>query len=231
MRKHSLIIAGSGIALLFASCQSNRAKQAKVQPSPQVSAQTIVPPQPVTLPTLKVPGMLQTSDSKVPLMPVAVASNRDPFAATTIPTDLKAAIQPASTKRIATKSSIASQPVVSLPQPIIRFTPTQPAPVSVLPTPPMMSPPIPPVSPTHLVDRIALTGVIQTGSNLSAIVQDSDGSSRYVQVGETLANGEVTVKRIHLNSAGDPSIVLQQNGVELIKTVGKTESSMPVGAA
>ncbi|HTL89121.1 MAG TPA: hypothetical protein VL134_06955 [Leptolyngbya sp.] len=236
----------AGIALLLVSCNTHSAKQAKIKPSPQAFAQPIVPTQPIVppvgnLPVIKIPGMIQTSEGKMPLMPVAIASDRDPFAATLIPTDLKAAVQPAAPKAIAVKSTTPPQPIVQpivqpLPQPIVRFIPTQPTPLSSLPMSslpmsslPMMPPPMPPSllgAPTRLADAIALTGVIQTGSQLSAIVRDSDGSSRYVQVGATLANGEVTVKKINLTSAGDPSIVLQQGGVELVKTVGKIESSI-----
>lgn len=220
MRKRHWLTVGT--ALLLASCQSNRAAQ-KVQPAPQAFAQPVLPSKPTLQPAMTVPGIIPTSD-KVPLMPVAVSSTRDPFAATTIPTDLKATIQPAASKTIAVKSSISAPPVISLPQPVIAPIP-QPAPPTA-PTLPTLSPPLPPVSRTNLADTIALTGVIQTGNKLSAIVQDSDGSSRYIQVGESLANGQVTVKKINLNAAGDPSIVLSQNGVELIKTVGRSESSI-----
>ncbi len=217
MRKRHWIIAG--IALLSTSCQSNT-KQA-IQPATPF-AQPIVPTQSAILPPIKVPGMIPTSDSKAPLMPVAVSSTRDPFAATAIPTELKATIQPATPKPIVA-NSVTAQPVVPLPQPIRLAPIPQPASIRSLPMP-MMSPPMPPHA--NLADAIALTGVIQTGSELSAIVQDSDGSSRYVQVGESLANGQVTVKKINLNPAGDPSIVLVQNGVELIKTVGRSEGSV-----
>ncbi|MGG6268395.1 hypothetical protein ACQ4M3_19640 [Leptolyngbya sp. AN03gr2] len=209
----------AGTALFLVSCQSNRPPQAKVQPSPQAFAQPIVPAKPQTLATIKVPGMIPTTDNKTPLMPVAVSSTRDPFAAPTIPTTLQATVVPP--KPIAAKASIGSKPVVPLPQPV-QYTPI-PQTVSVRPLPaiPVAPPPMPPVSRTNLADSIALTGVIQTGTQLSAIIEDTDGSSRYVQVGEKLANGEVTVKRINVNG-GNPSIVLLQNGVELIKMVGKS---------
>lgn len=224
-KRHWIISAGAGIALLLTSCQSNRTKQA-IQPSKQPFTQPIVPAKtPENLPTIKVSGMIPITDSKMPLMPVATDSTRDPFAATTIPSNLQATIQPAKPAIVA-KSSIGSRPIVPLPQSPIRFNPMpQPAPLSALPALPVTPPPMPPVSQTNLADAIVLTGVIQTGNKLSAIVQDADGSSRYVQVGESLANGQVTVKKINLSSASEPSIVLQQNGVELLKTVG-TEGSI-----
>ncbi|MER3434502.1 MAG: hypothetical protein C4288_14020 [Leptolyngbya sp. ERB_1_1] len=209
MRNRHWIIAVTGIALLSISCQSNRTPQAKIQPSPQVFAQPIVPAKPSTLPTIKVPGMIPTSDSKAPLMPVAVSSTRDPFAATIIPTDLKVAIQPATPKPIAAKSPTNTPPVI--PPLTIRYSPIAPLPA--------LSPALR-IPRTNLANTIALTGVIQTGSQLSAIVQDADGSSRYVQAGEALANGQVIIKKINLNSAENPSIVLLENGIELIKMVG-----------
>ncbi|MBD1846156.1 hypothetical protein H6F89_22605 [Cyanobacteria bacterium FACHB-63] len=234
MRNRHWITAGIGL-LLLSSCQPNRPKPATIQPSPQAFAEPIVPSQPKALPTLKVPGMIPTSETKTTLMPVAVSSTRDPFAATTIPTTLKATLQPATLQPAAPQSATSpnrNQPVAPIPQPSIAYRPIPPpAPLSAQPLPalpiggtPNTAPPAPPVSRTNLADAIALTGVIQTGSQLSAIVQDTDGNSRYVQVGESLANGQVTVKRINLNSAGNPSIVLVQNGVELTKLVGQAES-------
>jgi len=220
MRNRHWITAVTGIALLSTGCQFNRASQAKTQPSPQdvtepnaLRGASIV--QPSTLPTIKVPGMIPTSDSNASLMPVAVSSTRDPFAATTIPADLKVTIQPTIPKPIAVKPLIDKPPVIS--PPTIRYSPIAPLPVF-----PMRSP-VPPIPHPPLASAIILTGVIQTGSQLSAIVQDADGSSRYVQAGETLANGQVVIKKINLNSAGNPSIVLLENRIELIKRVGKSE--------
>lgn len=213
----------AGTALLLISCQPNRTPQGNV-PSPQTFAKPVVPQKLETVTPIKVPGMIPTTDHKTLLMPVAVDSTRDPFAAPTLSTELQATV--VSQKTIAATSSISAQPVIPLPQPV-RSLPT-PQTVSVRPLPaiPVALPPMPPVSQTNLADAIALTGVIQTGNQISAIIEDADGTSRSVQVGEKLANGAVTVKRINLNSGRDPSIVLIQNGVELIKTVGRSGGSI-----
>lgn len=225
MKNRHWMIAGT--ALLLMSCQPSRTPQANV-PSPQAFAKPVVPQKLETATPIKVPGMIPTTDNKAPLMPVAVDSTRDPFAAPTISTELQATVIPQKTNAqrgatFAAKSSIGAQPVTPLPQPV-RYVP-MPQTVSVRPLPAIpLAPPMPPVSQTNLADAIALTGVIQTGNQISAIIEDADGTSRYVQVGETLANGAVTVKRI--NAGGNPSIVLVQNGVELIKTVGRSEGSI-----
>lgn len=214
----------AGTALFLMSCQSNRPPQATVQPSPQAFAKPVVPQKLETVTPIKVPGMIPTTDNKTPLMPVAVDSTRDPFAAPTLPAQLQATVVPQ--KTIAAKSSVGSQPIVRLPQPV-QYNPL-PQTVSIRPLPaiPIAPPPMPPVSRTNLAESIALTGVIQTGNQVSAIIEDTDGTSRYVQVGEKLANGEVTVKRINLNTGGEPSIVLVQNGVEFVRTVGRSEGSI-----
>lgn len=223
-KRHWIISAGTGIALLLTSYATTRTNTQSVPPAPQAFAQPVVAAKPLTLPSVKITGMIPTTDSKTRLMPVAVASNRDPFAATAMPTNLRATIQPSSAPTIATKT-VGTQPVNLLPQPTVNLNPTPMPPVSVSALPPLQ-PTQPLTSRTNLAEAIAVTGVMQTGTKLSAIVQDTDGTSRYVQAGESLAGGQVTVKRINLNSAGLPSIVLQQNGVEFTKTVGSTEGSV-----
>lgn len=224
-KRHWIISAGAGIALLLTSCTTNRTKTQAAPSAPQAFTQPIIPAK--SLPPVKITGMIQTTDSNTALMPVAVASDRDPFAATAMPTNLRATIQPAKTIA-AQSSSIGTQPI-ALPQPTLNLNPTPMPPVTVSTLPPLQAQPLmplptPPTSQTNLADAIALTGVMQTGTKLSAIVQDSDGTSRYVQAGESLAGGQVTVKRINLNPAGLPSIVLQHNGVEFTKTVGSSDS-------
>jgi type II secretory pathway component PulC len=229
--RHWMMSAATGAALLLTSCATNRTKTQSTLPAPQAFPQPVVPAQPLTLPPVKIAGMIPTTNGNVPLMPVAVGSNRDPFAAPQMPSALRAAIKPASANTIAVKSSpVSTPPAVALPQPQpIRLTSTPMPPLSagrlptVQPALPVMPPP--PASRPNLANAIVLSGVVQTGSNLSAIVQDTDGTSRYVQVGERLAGGEVTVKRINLNPVGTPSIVFLENGKEWIKSVGSSESS------
>lgn len=231
-KRHWMMSAATGTALLLTSCATNRTNTQSTPPTPQAFPQPVVPAKSLTLPPVKIAGMIPTTNSKLPLMPVAVGSNRDPFAAPQMPTDLRATIKPAPTKTIAAKSStISTSPAVALPQPQpVRLTSTPMPPLSVgtLPTvqPALPVIPPPPISRPNLADAIVLSGVIQTGSNISAIVQDTDGTSRYVQVGERLAGGEVTVKRINLNPAGTPSIVFLENGKEWVKSVGSSESSI-----
>jgi hypothetical protein len=64
---------------------------------------------------------------------------------------------------------------------------------------------------------VEVTGVVQLGSSIQAIVKaPNEPSSRNVQAGERLSNGQVLVKRIILGG-GNPIVVLEENGVEVVK--------------
>jgi hypothetical protein len=115
-------------------------------------------------------------------------------------------------------AQITTQPIANLPQPIPVAAQTLPS-LSVAPTPTTI--PVNTPSPTHLAEAIDITGIMQVAGKFTAIVQEPNGGARYVTIGDVLANGQVIVKRINIKG-GEPSIVLQQNGIELIKTVGKS---------
>lgn len=91
---------------------------------------------------------------------------------------------------------------------------------------PLVKPSVPYVPPsTDLAKAVEVTGVVQTGQTLVAIVHDpQEPTSRNVQAGERLSNGQVLVKRISVGIAGSPVIVLEQNGVEVIKTLGSSSA-------
>lgn len=80
-----------------------------------------------------------------------------------------------------------------------------------------------PVSPpaTSLASAVQVSGVMQYGSTFSAIVKAPDEQSdRYVVPGEFLSNGKVMVKRIEINASGEPVVILEENGLEIVKPVG-----------
>ncbi|NDJ16046.1 hypothetical protein [Myxacorys almedinensis] len=77
-----------------------------------------------------------------------------------------------------------------------------------------------PVTLTALAETVTITGVLQVGGKLTAIVQEPDASPRYVQSGDYLANGQVLLKRITMSRSGEPTIILQQNGKDVIKSLG-----------
>ena len=94
-------------------------------------------------------------------------------------------------------------------------------------TPQPLNPPSAPAPSTELASAVEIKGVMQVGRKLSAIVKESDGkASRYVSAGEYIANGAVLVKRIQVADNQQPLVILEQNGVEVIKPVSNTIGSV-----
>jgi hypothetical protein len=80
-----------------------------------------------------------------------------------------------------------------------------------------------------LARAVQVTGVVQVGDQVYAIVNaPNEPTSRYVQEGQRLAGGQVLVRRIEMNRA-EPVVILEQNGVEVVRAVG--EGGAPVPAA
>jgi hypothetical protein len=91
------------------------------------------------------------------------------------------------------------------------------------PNAPEIAEPPPPPS-TTLAEAIAVTGVVRSGNQTRVILKaPTEPTSRYVTVGQTIANGEVLVKRVKFSPESDPIVIFEQNGVEVARVVG----SMP----
>ncbi|MBW4665463.1 MAG: hypothetical protein KME01_14920 [Chroococcus sp. CMT-3BRIN-NPC107] len=90
-----------------------------------------------------------------------------------------------------------------------------------------LEPALPPALPEpDLAKTVIVMGVVQIGEQTQAIVQvPSEATSRYVQVGQRLSNGQVLVKRIELNAGAEPLVILEQYGVEVSKAVGEQAPS------
>jgi hypothetical protein len=226
------IVSVSLLSLILTSCDRKpQAKAPSVQPSPQTFSQPMVAPSTKPLPSVKIPGMIQTSDRKTPPLAVATSSTRDPFAAAAVPTQLQTRMQPVQNPvQQPAPQEIVTQPIVDLapsPTPAVALKAPllpQSQPISALPSLPVGTLPgaPPPISRTNLAEAIDVTGVVEIGGKLTAIVQEPNSGSRYVKVGDRLSNGQVIVKRINMSVGGEPSIVLQQNGVEFTKGVGSS---------
>lgn len=93
---------------------------------------------------------------------------------------------------------------------------------------------LPPAPPEQLAPQLAqnvtVMGVIQIGEVTQAIVQvPNEATSRYVQVGQRLSNGQVLVKRIEMNEGAEPLVILEQYGVEVAKAVGEEPANQNDG--
>ena len=78
------------------------------------------------------------------------------------------------------------------------------------------------VQPT-LAENVIITGVYQSNGTAKLIVQaPEEETSRYVEVGQYLSNGQVLVKSIDMNHFPTPLVILEQSGIEVAKAVGET---------
>lgn len=95
--------------------------------------------------------------------------------------------------------------------------------------PPAAAPPAapnfePPPPSTSLAESIEVLGVVQVGREVQILVRTPDSPlGRYVAVGETVANGQVLIRRVErLQGGGEPIVILVQNGIEVARVVGDT---------
>lgn len=71
---------------------------------------------------------------------------------------------------------------------------------------------------------------MQIGSVYQAIVKaPNEPTARYVTVGQRLSNGRVLVKRIE-NQGSEPVVILEEDGVEVVRSIGAPVES-PAGRA
>ena len=72
-----------------------------------------------------------------------------------------------------------------------------------------------------LAQDVVISGMLEANGRTRLIVQaPEESSSRYVEVGQYLSNGQVLVKRIDKDHFPSPMIILEQSGVEVAKTIG-----------
>ncbi|HZG37898.1 MAG TPA: hypothetical protein VEZ50_04380 [Nodosilinea sp.] len=86
----------------------------------------------------------------------------------------------------------------------------QPGPLPLAPLPALPQP--------TLAEAVLVTGVVTIGNENFAVVQTSAGS-QYVRAGQRVANGQVLIKRINVRGS-EPTVVLEQNGIEVTRSVG-----------
>lgn len=236
-----------GIVALLAACSdSPGGDQAQSPSSPApvgtAPAQQFANPVVTQAPTRSnrttpVPGLLQPTNATA-RVPSIVVGRRDPFAmvpssvppiviSTASPATPKVAVAPLPAPAASRLPATAKLPPITLPPLAARSPlgslPTFPKsaalpPVTVPAAP--IAPGAPPPSRTSLADAIEVSGVVQVGGKWNVIVKEPNAlSSRYVAVGDYLENGKVLVKQIVATGNANPVVVLQQNGVEIRKSV------------
>ncbi|MDX2228102.1 MAG: hypothetical protein NW220_00600 [Leptolyngbyaceae cyanobacterium bins.349] len=231
-----------GILLLVVGCSGDRSatttQPLPTQPLPTQPTETATSEQPFSKPLVTparkvgtvppVPGLLQSTNAKTRTNAI-VTGRRDPFAAIPLSGPLPMIVsssQAAPTVKVAplpTGTMTTSGRLPQMPLPPVATAPIAPLPnLSGSPLPPLGVPvaPVAPPSPTALAESVQVTGVVQVAGKWNVIVKESTASSsRYVAVGEYLENGRVLVKRIVASQHADPVVVLQQDGVEIRKSL------------
>jgi hypothetical protein len=82
-----------------------------------------------------------------------------------------------------------------------------------------------------LANSVAVTGVMDIGGILKAIVKaPEEEASRYVEVGQYLSNGQILVKNIDTSDPLNPSVILEQAGVQVSKKVGEAVQDSSVNS-
>ena len=85
-----------------------------------------------------------------------------------------------------------------------------------LPNPPKLFEP-------ELAREVVISGMYESNGTTKLIVNaPEENSSRYVEVGQYLSNGQVLVKSVDRNHFPAPLVTLEQAGVEVYKTIGET---------
>lgn len=150
----------------------------------------------------------------LPSSPIVVPTRVSP------PAPPQPVAQPVATTPATNLPQIEPIPLATAPVPVESpRSSTRPAdPVQPQPSPTAIAPSAPSAS---LLESIEVSGVVQVGGQTSVIVRvPNEQSSRTAAVGDRLANGRVLLKRVDMSGGGDPVVVLEQDGVEVMHSVG-----------
>ena len=215
MKQLSSILSLGAIALLATSCASSQKEEPPAptsqQPRPPVSQAApkatfggaIQPGRPASN-QIATAGLIPSTNPDRRRLQVAKGRN-DPFAI--IP--VQPTFQPPESQSTKAPPKLSAAPPK---RPIVTNKPYSPA----APLPPAL-PPLP-----ELAQAVVVFGVIQIDGTPQIIVKaPNEQFTRYVGTGQSLANGQVRVKRIEGLGSPTPVVVLEQLGQEVYKQVGE----------
>lgn len=190
----------------------------KVAANPVVPSSTIIDDQKIDK-TAKSPAVVKSQrKSQIATMPIpSVSHGNAPIAAVPIPGSSKSTPKTKTSKAPATK--IAKNNVL---RPVaIGATPTKAPEIKIIATKPE------PVAAKPLqAMAIEISGAIEVDGKTQVIVKlPNESFSRYVEVGERIANGTVLVKRVEGQQSLSPTVVLEEVGVEVARKIGDKSSA------
>lgn len=251
MRQQAFIAFAGAIALAAAGCTSEDTSVAPSPAAPSPVTQSPAPaaqPQTTTQPFAKplvaqkpagpgatVPGLIQSTngDERARQVQANIAAQRgkkDPFAGLppALPRTPTVASQVPNVPRLPNNPRRTAGTPFAPPRNTPLPPPSSPLPSRGTPAAPNNTPTIaalPPQPSTTLASSVEVTGVVNVGGRMQAIVKaPNEATSRYVSIGQRLSNGQVLVKRIDMTGS-DPVVILEQNGVEVSKVVGEKAPS------
>ncbi|ANV84390.1 hypothetical protein AWQ21_08350 [Picosynechococcus sp. PCC 7003] len=189
-------------------------------PAPEPDAELFAPPTTETLSSVLIPSTDPDARRR------ATAEGRpDPFADLPIVPQVTLAPPPAPTP---TPTASGTQPGApgtanGAGTPGQTTPGTLPGAVAIAPPPPLDFTPVLPALPEPTAARnTKVTGVVQIGGIDYVMVESPDERfSRYVKVGDYVANGQVLVKAIAFNR-GVPVVTLEQYGMTIQKKLNET---------
>ena len=77
-----------------------------------------------------------------------------------------------------------------------------------------------------LAQKVIVSGLYEANDRVKLIVQaPEESTSRYVEVGQYLSNGQVLVKSIDWDHSPIPMVTLEQSGIEVSKEIGETPNA------
>lgn len=251
MKKLQEITGLSLVALLAVSCTNKSEVSKAPTPKPSVQPVSVAPNPPQPSPAVNVPPkglIVATNPTTIPIPKgridpfgsIAVAPIKQPVPPEKIQ---QPKTQPQKTQNLQpqpqkTQQQKTQQQKTQNPQPQPQKTQQQKTPNQLtqstgigtksLPEkqPTVQNPPLALAPPaTDLAKAVQVNGVMELGGRVTAIVKEPEEKiSRTVSTGDYLSKGQVLVKRIEFNSNREPVVILQQNGVEVIKSVSSNNS-------
>ncbi|MEM1367374.1 MAG: hypothetical protein AAGG02_05010 [Cyanobacteria bacterium P01_H01_bin.15] len=117
-------------------------------------------------------------------------------------------------------STSSSQPssVTGMPVPIIRGGEIPQAAEPVGPPPPS----------AQTAKEVLITGIVTVSGRPQIILKaPNEITSRYVEPGQSIAGGQVLVKRVESGFNGLPRVILEENGIEVSRAVGEAAAQPP----
>ncbi|HIK44052.1 MAG TPA: hypothetical protein IGR64_04100 [Leptolyngbyaceae cyanobacterium M65_K2018_010] len=178
------------------------------------------------------PGLLRSTSSQARVEALAVG-RPDPFAPLVVSSQVPA--RPTAVVPVPTPPP-AAVPPSALPVVPVAATQSLPPLPQALPLPSLPAPYVPGSLPLHdssvslapsspatmqsLVEQVVVSGVVQVGNRVNAIVTEPGSTiGRRVAAGDTVAGGRIRVKAIDLSGV-EPVVVLTYDGKDYPRTVG-----------